>query len=241
MRLALTLILGGMLAAPLAAQEQEQEQGPKKVEELHQKVLGGGVLGGGVPPTKQPPRDPRELSKKHEEDINRNWDRALKNYKGIIDGEEEANVKTMENRIESNFKLVKTQNKRLTGSQQLLRELKLRYARRFMILKTSYEQGRLNKTTYVQRLNKLANEFEFQQRGLVTDVKFYRREAATTKVRLKNLRQIHQLNMMTYHRKRPKQTEKELTALEKLLQSIRRAGKFQVQNVYDAADCRHIR
>jgi len=236
MRFAATLILLGLIAVPLAAQDKKDADDPERMKALSTKVLGTKL-----PPTKTKKLTPKELAQQKEQEITRNWNRALKNYEGIIDSREEATVATMEKRIGANLKLVRTQNKRLTSSQQQLRQLKLTYTGRFMILQGMFEQQRLDKPTYVSRLKTLADEFEFQMRGLVTDVKFYRKESTTTKLRLKNLQQVHKLNMMTLARRRPAKTKRPLTALEKLLASIRGAGRFRVQNVFDAADCRHTR
>lgn len=190
---------------------------------------------------------PAALDEDKSKQISRYFDEALHNYEEILDNREEAELRATEKRIEANREMLGSQQGQLSSSETKMRQIKLEYLKRYLALKNSYEQGRIDKQVYYQQLDKLAREYQFQMETLKDDVSFYKDQSGKTDSRLKQLEELQRINkILMAQNPKPKKAEnaqseekkRVASDLEMVLQRIKAAGCFKPQNVGQASDLR---
>lgn len=166
--------------------------------------------------------------------ISRYFEEALKNYEDILENQKDSEVKTTEKRIENNIRILEEYQKNLGTSETTLRKVKLEYMRRFLVLKNSFSQNRIDKATYEKELQKMAQEYSYKVSSLTSDRNFYQTEAKKASERLKALEELNRINkiILTHEKGTPEESEppRQLTEIEKLLEGIREIGCFEAKD-----------
>jgi len=183
---------------------------------------------------------PEPLSEEQSKQISDYFEEASNNYREILDGRPEAEVRNLENRIGQNQMLLEENRSKLSHSEAELRKIKLVYIRQFLVVKNAYKKGYIDKATYNTRLQKLAKEYEFKVQGTASDVDFYQGEFTKTKTRLGKLNESNRINKILINQQlggRKKQAkQRPLTELEKMMQRLQSIGCFEAKDVWTAKD-----
>jgi len=164
--------------------------------------------------------------------ISQYFEEALKNYEDILNQERSSEVKTSERRIENNIELLKRHRQSLNTSESDLRKMRVEYMERYLLLKNSYEKGRIDKKTYQQQLEKLAQDYRFRMNSALSDRDFYKNEAQKTQERLKELEEFNRINKIVLAQEgalMPKE-QQPLNEFEKIISDIQQLGCFEVKN-----------
>lgn len=191
---------------------------------------------------------PAALDEEKSKQISRYFDEALKNYEEILGSREEREIKTVEKRIDSNKELLDKSTTKLSETENILRRMKGQYLRRYLALKSSHEQGNIDKATYENQLDKLAQEYVHQLENLEDDASYYRDEKEKTRARLETLQEINRINGIIQAQQQRddeldieqaggpqgsrQEPERIPTQLELLMFRIEAAGCFQDQDVW---------
>jgi hypothetical protein len=179
------------------------------------------------------------LTEEESRQISRFFEEASKNYEDILNNRPDAEVKTSNQRINSNKELLQENSAKLNHSEGSLRKLKLEYIRRFLIIKKAYENKSFSKETYEKELEKLAKQYEYRVRTMTEDVNFYKGEVNKTDDRLKSLEELNRINKIMYrhhHQEDPEKPKKSATELEKMVDRLQSVGVFEVKDVWKAPD-----
>ena len=141
---------------------------------------------------------------------------------------------------DSNQKLLHDTQSELVKSENSLRELKLGYIRKYLIIKNAYNKKHFDKDTYDKELEKLAKQYEFKVRSLAEDVSFHQKQADKIGDRLNALKELNRINkiMSNYQEKAQKKEEpkKPLSELEKMMQRLQSIGAFEHKDFWGAED-----
>jgi len=190
------------------------------------------------PPTVQPGMDmkkweeqlPQPMSEEKSQQISKYFEEALQNYEEILSQEKASEVKTTEKRIEANARLLEEQKGKLSASEAALRKMRLEYTQRYLMLKNSFEKGRIDKKTYDRELEKIAQEYRFKMGTFVSDRDFYKGEATKTEERLRGLEEYNRINRIVMEQEGGPKPEKPMNAFESLMQEVKALGCFETRN-----------
>ncbi len=175
---------------------------------------------------------PSAMDEEKGKQISRYFEEALKNYEEILGDQKDAEVRTTEKRIEANVDLLDGYQKKLSTSEHSLRKIKLEYMRKFLVLKNSFAENRIDKATYQKELQKVGDEYTYKVKSLSSDKEFYQKETEKASERLKALQELNRINKIIINNDKPALEEqpRKLTDLEKLLDGVNKMGCFEVKN-----------
>ena len=164
--------------------------------------------------------------------ISRYFEEALNNYEEILGDQKDAEVRTTDKRIEANVDLLDGYQKKLSTSENSLRKIKLEYMRKFLVLKNSFTENRIDKATYQKELQKIAEEYTYKVKSLSSDRDFYQKETQKTSERLNALQELNRINKIIINNDKPVSEEQahKMTDLERLLDGVNQMGCFEVKN-----------
>ncbi|NUM35686.1 MAG: hypothetical protein HUU50_14155 [Candidatus Brocadiae bacterium] len=176
--------------------------------------------------------DPSPVDEEKGKQISRYFEEALKNYEEILGDQKDAEVRTTEKRIEANVDLLDGYQKKLSTSENSLRKIKLEYMRKFLVLKNSFAENRIDKPTYQKELQKVGDEYTYKVKSLSSDQEFYQKETQKTSERLKALQELNRINKIIINNDKPvpEEAPRKLTDLERLLEGVNQMGCFEVKN-----------
>jgi len=178
------------------------------------------------------------MSEEKSRQISEYFEEALRNYEDILGQERSSEVRTTERRIENNIELLKQHRQNLGASETELRKIRLEYMERYLLLKNSFEKGKLDKKTYQKQLEQLAQDYRFKMSALVSDRDFYQGEAKKTEERLQELEEFNRINKIVLSQEgvAMPQEQQPPNEFEKIIWDIRKLGCFEFKNFCKSPD-----
>lgn len=227
----------------LLAQELETTEEDKPVEATQPIAEESPMPDLGTPPL---PSEglPASLDENKSKQISNYFDEALKNYEDILGSVETSDIETGKKREIKNREILKEKQTLVNQSEARLRQLKKEYLQRYLTLKNSYEQGRLDKKIYHQQLDKLAKDYSYQIKSLKEDIEYNRVQSEKTSERLKTLEELNRINtiLMEQEGRTPKaeivpaEPKRIPTDIEFVIPRIEAAGCFKKKDFWTASD-----
>jgi hypothetical protein len=185
------------------------------------------------------PEEADEIRRQEGEEVRRNLEQALSNYREIQDGQSESRVRNLDRRILENENLLQRNREALTNYQERVRKAKLDYIRELLALKGSYKGKRIRREVFEEQLRDLAAEYEFRIGQLDHDVDYYRNESSSSELRLGDLKEQNRIYQMASRRTRAIEKKKlPLTRLERLHRQLASGQTFELQDIWDGSDWR---
>ncbi|MDP7033949.1 MAG: hypothetical protein QF752_05605 [Planctomycetota bacterium] len=221
----------------VTGQEQKEFEKTPEVENPFRQIEKGEIQPKSAP--EATPERSDEDKKKEGEEVRRNIEHALQNYRQIQESQSESRVRNLDRRIQENERLLKRNQTALTNYQERVRKAKLNYIRELLALKGARKAKSITQEVYEERLRSLANEYEFRIGQLDRDIDYYRKEADSSGDRLENLQEQNRIYQMASRRTRAIEKKKlPLSRLELLQQQLENAHQFELQDVWDGSDWR---
>ncbi len=234
MRVGPALVALAMLAAAAVAQDDDLRN---PFDEMKNPDIDAAANG---PP---PADDAAAARQAADEEINRNFDKALANYNGIIKSESSSTIKNLEKRIEANEKLLAKNQTKLDEYRTQTRQAKVEYTRQLLSLQNGLKSGRLTEEKYKIEAKRLSDQYVFQLNQFEQDILFYKKESQDTAGRLTGLKEEHRFQHVASNKDggRGKKKEPQLSPLEQLAVDLGGAHQFEMHDLWDDSECQFCR